>query len=90
MPAGEVVKNLEVLAKVLGATLPDEDGIEGYVLTLQTVGHVPLKHGLRMVMATHKFPSLPVPAEILEAGMERQRILKVFEHRFDTALFKLR
>lgn len=72
MPPEKIIDGLEKMASVFSAPLPDGDGLILYVGALQDLGRCALYEGMRTCIKTHKWPRLPFPAEILEAGKDAQ------------------
>ena len=85
----EIGRSIELLAHMFRCDTPEPDAMKLYVMALQTVGNEAMKQGIRQILTTHRYPNLPLPAEIIEAGGEKERILKVLLRRIDMALAKL-
>jgi hypothetical protein len=63
----EVIKSLELVAKTLQVELPDEDGLMVYAAILSELPVAVLKRAVIEVCKTHKYPTMPKPADFLEA-----------------------
>lgn len=58
---------LERLAATFQVSIPDKIGLEAYLDIMKDMPAGPAKRGLRHIMATHKYKTLPIPSEILSA-----------------------
>lgn len=63
----DVINSLELVAKTLQVELPDEDGLMVYAAILSELPIAVLKQSVIEVCKTHKYPSMPKPADFLEA-----------------------
>lgn len=63
----DVIKALELVAKTLQVELPEEDGLMVYAAILSELPQALLKQSVIEVCKTHKYPSMPKPADFLEA-----------------------
>lgn len=63
----DVITSLELVAKTLQVELPDEDGLMVYAAILSELPIAVLKQAVIEVCKTHKYPSMPKPADFLEA-----------------------
>lgn len=85
----EIERMLDHLALGIGAHPPADERLTLYVNALQYLGNVPLKSAFQMVVRVHRWPSLPLPADIIQHGDEQQRILVVIGDRLAKAIAKL-
>lgn len=67
----DVITTLELVAKTLQVELPDEDGLMVYAAILSELPSALLKQSVIEVCKTHKYPSMPKPADFLEAVKEQ-------------------
>lgn len=63
----DVITTLELVAKTLQVELPDEDGLMVYAAILSELPTAILKQAVIEVCKSHKYPSMPKPADFLEA-----------------------
>lgn len=63
----DVITTLELVAKTLQVELPDEDGLMVYAAILSELPEALLKESVIAVCRTHKYPTMPKPADFLEA-----------------------
>jgi hypothetical protein len=69
-PAGPeaVIGVLDLLAKTFQVSLPEEDGQLIYAAVLGDLPEPVLKKAVIEICKTHKYKTMPLPAEILEAA----------------------
>lgn len=67
----DVIGTLELVAKTLQVELPDEDGLMVYAAILSELPTAILKQSVIEVCKTHKYPTMPKPADFLEAVKEQ-------------------
>lgn len=63
----DVITTLELVAKTLQVELPDEDGLMVYAAILSELPTAILKQSVIAVCKSHKYNSMPKPADFLEA-----------------------
>lgn len=63
----DVITTLELVAKTLQVELPDEDGLMVYAAILSELPTAILKQSVIEVCKSHKYNSMPKPADFLEA-----------------------
>ena len=63
----DVITSLELVAKTLQVELPDEDGLMVYAAILSDLPVALLKRAVIEVCKTHKYNSMPKPADFLES-----------------------
>lgn len=67
----DVINSLELVAKTLQVSLPDEDGLMVYAAILSELPTALLKEAVIEVCKTHKYPTMPKPADFLEVVKDR-------------------
>lgn len=67
----DVITSLELVAKTLQVELPDEDGLMVYAAILSELPTAILKQSVIEVCKSHKYPSMPKPADFLESVKEQ-------------------
>lgn len=67
----DVINALELAAKTLQVPLPDEEGLMVYAAILSELPTVLLKESVIQVCKTYKYPTMPKPADFLEAVAEQ-------------------
>jgi hypothetical protein len=82
----EIAGGLAALASVFNAKVPEGMAFELYVGALQGIGVLPLRRALAAVVATHRYPSMPLPADILRQAESPQNVLKIYAERLTRAL----
>lgn len=82
----EISEGLTALASVFGAKMPEGMGFQLYVGALQGIGGLPLQRALAAVVATHRYPSMPLPADILRQAESPQNVLRLYRERLERAL----
>jgi hypothetical protein len=85
----EIEKMLDHLALGIGVHPPADDRLTLYIKALEYMGNGPLKNAFVLVVRTHRWPKMPLPADIIAMGDEQQRILVVLEDRLAKAIAKL-
>lgn len=63
----DVITSLELVAKTLQVELPDEDGLMVYAAILSELPTAVLKKAVVEVCKTHRYPTMPKPADFLDA-----------------------
>jgi hypothetical protein len=77
VPYDEIVVRLLALANVLSVSVPEGDGLALYVMAihdLPLLGHI---RAQEKIIATLKYPRMPLPAEYLEAGVPAGELAKL-------------
>jgi len=62
-----VVRTLEAVAGMFQVTLPEEEGLMIYTAILSELPEPLLKRAVVEVCKTHKFKTMPLPSEFLDA-----------------------
>lgn len=89
VPADRVVKALALMAELFGVEVPTKEGMHLYAFAVAAMTTIGFEQGVRRVMMTHKYPRLPLPAEIIEAGKSATVMTEVWEARISKALAQL-
>jgi hypothetical protein len=64
----ETIANaLAYVASVFRAPLPDEMGLKIYIGIFERVPAIAFQEGCRKICTTHKYPNMPLPADLLDA-----------------------
>lgn len=66
----DIIKAVEKVAAVFQVSVPDEDGLLIYAAVLSDLPAPVLKRAVVTVCKTHKYKTLPLPAEFLEAAAD--------------------
>lgn len=66
----DIIKAIEKVAMVFQVTVPDEDGLLIYAAVLSELSTPMLKRAVVEVCRTHKYKTLPLPAEFLAAASD--------------------
>lgn len=85
----DVITTLELVAKTLQVELPDEDGLMVYAAILSELPTAILKQSVIEVCKSHKYPSMPKPADFLEAVKEQAWQWRWLHLQIDTCLKQL-
>lgn len=85
-----VVKSLAAMASMFGAELPDEIGLMMYVRALDGIPHAVFTAAIEQVTRTHKYPRLPLPADINAAAQPKIELLDAVEKMLHVAAYRLR
>lgn len=74
--AEEITRALAAIAGMLGVAIPEPQGIALYCLALQDMPAPAFKLACREIIKTHRWPRLPFPVELIEAGAMHAAIVK--------------
>lgn len=85
----DVITTLELVAKTLQVELPDEDGLMVYAAILSELPTAILKQSVIEVCRTHKYPTMPKPADFLEAVKDQAWQWRWLHMQIDTCLKQL-
>jgi hypothetical protein len=87
--AEQIAAALGALAGVFGAPAPEGAAFKLYVAALHGVSIKALRLGVVEVTKTHRFPTMPLPADILRACEAPQNVLRLLRDRTQRALAML-
>lgn len=72
----DIADALERLASLFGVGVPERMGVELYAVALSAMPRALLPTAMIRVASTHKFSSLPMPADLLKAVETEMKIMK--------------
>lgn len=81
----QIAMALGALAGVFGAQAPEGAAFKLYVAALHGVSIKALRLGVVEVTKTHKYQSMPLPADILRASEGPQNVLRLLRDRVQRA-----
>lgn len=74
-----IIKTLAGMGSLFGAPSPDSTALDLYVASLSRIPRQVFAYARDQLIAKHKYPNLPKPADFLEAGQpEQDRISAVY------------
>jgi hypothetical protein len=82
----EIAEGLQALAAVFSAKMPTGMAFDLYIGALQGIGVEALRRALAGVVSTHRYPSMPLPADVLRAAESPQNVLRLYRERLERAL----
>lgn len=85
----QIVRTLETIASTFQVSLPEEEGLMIYVAVLQKLSAQALKAAAVEICKTHKYKTMPLPAELLEAANKEQWQWQWFAGTLDAMIRKL-
>jgi predicted transcriptional regulator len=92
-----IIKTIEAMASLFQVAVPDELGLDLYILALARMPGPVFKAARNNLITTHKWPRLPVPADFISAGQEEQEridavrsVLQTARRQAERALLTLR
>lgn len=92
-----IIKTIEAMASLFQAPVPDEIGLDLYILALGRMPGPVFKHARTQLITTHKWPRLPLPADFIAAGQDEadrieavQLVLQTARRQAERALLALR
>ena len=72
-----VIKTIGALASLFQVPVPDDIGLDLYVLALSKMPAPVFNAARNKLVLSHKWPRLPVPADFIAAGEEDQKKIEV-------------
>lgn len=89
-PVGKtgVIQTLSALASMLQAPLPDDTGLDLYILALAKMPTPVFNAARNKLVLTHRWPRLPLPADFIEAGKDDQAIIDTMRSLLASARLK--
>ena len=88
-----IIKTLGALASMLQAPVPDDTGLDLYVLALAKMPKPVFNAARNALVLSHRWPKLPLPADFIKAGEEDQKVIDTMRgvlsgarHRAERAL----
>lgn len=86
----DLADSLQRLASLFGVGVPDRQGVELYAVALSSMPRSLLLPATIRVAATHKYPTLPLPADLLRSIEDEIRIMKRERSRIAAAYSRVR
>jgi hypothetical protein len=83
-----IIRTLGALASMLQTPLPDETGLDLYVLALAKMPAPVFNAARNKLVLSHRWPRLPLPADFIEAGKEDQAIIDTMRSVLGSARLK--
>lgn len=77
---GAIVRTLGAMAEMFQVQVPDQGGLDLYVAALRSLPRPAFVRAREQLIATHKWPRLPYPADFIEAGRETSERLETVIH----------
>jgi hypothetical protein len=89
-PTGKtgVIQTLSALASMLQAPLPDETGLDLYILALAKMPTPVFNAARNKLVLVHRWPRLPLPADFIEHGKDDQQIIDTMRSVLASARLK--
>lgn len=89
-PTGKtgVLQTLSALASMLQAPLPDDTGLDLYIVALSQMPTPVFNAARNKLVLSHRWPRLPLPADFIEAGKEDQQIIDTMRSILGSARLK--
>lgn len=86
----DLADSLQRLASLFGVGVPDRMGVELYAVALSSMPRSLLLPATIKVATSHKYPTLPLPADLLRAVEDEMKIMKRERSRIASAYSKVR
>lgn len=89
-PVGKagVLQTLSALASMLQAPLPDDTGLDLYILALAKMPTPVFNAARNKLVLVHRWPRLPLPADFIEHGKDDQQIIDTMRSVLASARLK--